>query len=130
MSPGESKPATGGRNRSSQLTSVSDFPPVENSFTNKPMRASCVGLFVKEFSTYVDGVAGSIPPIPGRVIAPPDTNEAEPPTHCRRRRKESLIFPPAAAMPSENLICLLQVSRFKDSSCPPQLCLVSLMSSR
>jgi hypothetical protein len=36
------------------------------------MRASCVGLFVKEFSTYVDGVAGSIPPIPGRVIAPPD----------------------------------------------------------
>jgi hypothetical protein len=44
------------------------------------------------------------------------TSEAAPQTHCSRRREESLISPPEPVTPFENLIYLLHVSRFKDSS--------------
>lgn len=75
MSPGRSKPATCGQNRSSHSIFVNGVAKVENSFPNKPLRASCVGLFGKEFSTYVDRVAGSILPIAGWIIVPPDTDD-------------------------------------------------------
>ena len=72
MSPGELKPATHGHYRSSHQTFVSVEAQVENSFPNRPIRASCMGLFGKEFSTYVDGVAGFISPIGGWIVVPAD----------------------------------------------------------
>jgi hypothetical protein len=56
---------------------------------------------------------GVIVPTSGQIapatdaLCPPLLDEAKPQTHCRRRRKESLISPPAAKTRSENLVRLL-----------------------
>jgi hypothetical protein len=56
---------------------------------------------------------GAIVPTSGQIapatdaLCPSLLDEAKPQTHRRRRRKESLIFPPAAKMRSENVVRLL-----------------------